>query len=136
MSKILRISLIVILLSVLIGCSSKKTTTTSSTEEGTGLQFIEKETLDKINKGKAPMYGPSQLPASVDLSTKMPPPGNQGSQNSCVGWSIAYGMKSYQEKTARNWDVTSGDEINKQHVFSPAYIYNQINHGQDKGSRF
>lgn len=135
MLKPIRIYLILILF-VLAGCSSKKTTTTSSTEEGSGMQFTEKETLDKINKGKAPFYGSSNLPASVDLSPKMPPPGNQGAQNSCVGWSIAYGMKSYQEKTARNWDVASGESIIKEHVFSPAYIYNQINHGQDKGSKF
>jgi len=125
--------IILLLLSVLIlGCSSKKQTT----QEGSGLKFTSKETLDKINKGKAPFIGSSKLPQSVDLSTKMPPPGNQGAQNSCIGWSIAYGMKSYQEKTARNWELVNGNEIAKQHVFSPAYIYNQINGGQDNGAVF
>lgn len=131
MTKYFRIYSILLIIFILSGCSSKKVTV-----EGSGLQFTDKQTLDKINKGKAPFYGSSQLPASVDLSVKMPPPGNQGAQNSCVGWSIAYGMKSYQEKTARNWDVASGESINKEHVFSPAFIYNQINHGEDKGSHF
>ena len=122
-----------ILLTVLItGCSTKK----KSTTEGTGLKFTDKETLNKINKAKAPFIGSSNIPQLVDLSTKLPPPGNQGAQNSCVGWSIAYGMKSYQEKTARNWELINGNEIDKSHVFSPAYIYNQINGGQDNGAMF
>ncbi len=131
MIKQLRFYLPVLILIFLIGCSKKQG------PEGSGLQFTDTATLHKINNAKSPVYGSSQkLPESIDLSTKMPPPGNQGSQNSCVGWSIAYGMKSYQEKSARNWDVATGGEINKQHVFSPAYIYNQVNHGQDNGSRF
>jgi C1A family cysteine protease len=124
---------ILILLTVLItGCSTKN----KSTKEGTGMKFTDKETLNKINKAKAPFIGSSKIPQSVDLSSKLPPPGNQGAQNSCVGWSIAYGMKSYQEKTARNWELTSGGDINKNHIFSPAYIYNQINGGQDNGAMF
>jgi hypothetical protein len=31
-------------------------------------------------------YAGEALPASVDLSGDMPPPGHQGNQNSCVGW--------------------------------------------------
>ena len=132
-NKINYIRIVLILLTILVlGCSAKKQTD----KEGSGLKFTSKETLDKINKGKAPFIGSSKLPQSVDLSSKMPPPGNQGSQNSCVGWSIAYGMKSYQEKTARNWELVNGNEVAKQHVFSPAYIYNQINGGQDNGAQF
>jgi hypothetical protein len=89
------IFVILILLTVLItGCSTKN----KLTKEGTGMKFTDKETLNKINKAKAPFIGSSKIPQSVDLSSKLPPPGNQGAQNSCVGWSIAYGMKSYQEK--------------------------------------
>jgi hypothetical protein len=126
-------NIVLILLAVLaVGCSTKKQTT----QEGSGLKFTGKDTLDKINKAKPPFIGSSKLPQSIDLSSKMPPPGNQGNQNSCVGWSIAYGMKSYQEKTERNWELTNGKEINKEHVFSPAYIYNQINGGKDEGAQF
>ncbi len=118
-------------LAIFAGCSSQK-----KTEEGTGVQFTDSVTLKKVIKAKPPFIGSSHLPASVDLSKNMPPPGNQGPQNSCVGWSIAYGMKSYQEKQARNWELTDGSSIKQEHVFSPAYIYNQINRGEDKGSRF
>jgi len=132
--KIFRFKIILFILAILFatsGCSKKNTT------EGTGLQFTDKSTLEKVTKAKPPPFiGGSKLPAQVDLSKNMPPPGNQGQQNSCVGWSIAYGMKSYQEKEARNWDLVQGETIDKDHVFSPAFIYNQINHGQDNGSRF
>ncbi|HMV79024.1 MAG TPA: C1 family peptidase [Leptospiraceae bacterium] len=76
------------------------------------------------------------LPASVDLSGKMPPVGSQGTQSSCVAWATAYAMKSYQEKVERDWNydspVTGGSG---EKVFSPAFIYNQINGGYDQGSR-
>lgn len=66
---------------------------------------------------------------SVDLSVYLPSPGNQGNQNSCVGWATAYALKTMQEKQERNWDLSSRNRI-----FSPAFVYNQINGGQDEGS--
>ena len=77
------------------------------------------------------------LPSSVDLSSDMPPIGNQGRQGSCVGWATGYAMKSYHEKVERQWSY--GSHVQAQggegdHIFSPAYIYNQINRGRDTGS--
>jgi len=46
-----------------------------------------------------------------------------------VGWATAYAMKSYHEKVENQWSLNSND-----HLFSPSFIYNQINRGQDKGS--
>ncbi len=71
---------------------------------------------------------PSQ-PLSVDLSPNFPVPGDQGSQSSCVGWATAYALKSYQEKVEMGWPLNVSS-----HLFSPAFIYNQINGGQDTGS--
>lgn len=73
------------------------------------------------------------LPSSVDLSLSgnFPRPGNQGSQNSCVGWAIAYAIRTYQEQVERSWGI--GQAV---HQFSPAFIYNQREGGQataDKG---
>lgn len=59
------------------------------------------------------------LPSSVDLSSNFPPVGNQGVQGSCVGWAVAYALKTYQEQAERNWGVNTS-----QHQFSPAFIYN------------
>ncbi len=71
-------------------------------------------------------------PTSVDLSSQMPPVGNQGSQGSCVAWATSYYYKSWQEKQEHtNWDLA-----NTWYQFSPSFIYNQINGGVDQGSSF
>ena len=70
----------------------------------------------------------SNLPSNIDLSAQFPTPGYQGKQNSCVGWSIAYAVKSYQELLENNWSLNTND-----HLYSPSFIYNQLNNGQDNG---
>ena len=69
------------------------------------------------------------LPSSVDLSGNFPPAGNQGHQNSCVGFATAWALKSYQERIEERWPFSNRT------VFSPAWIYNQINNGFDRGSQ-
>ncbi|HKK99918.1 MAG TPA: C1 family peptidase [Desulfotignum sp.] len=72
---------------------------------------------------------PPSQPLSVDLSSNFPAPGDQGRQGSCVGWATAYALKSYHEKLEMGWSLNTAD-----HLFSPAFVYNQINGGQDQGS--
>ncbi|MCW7491272.1 cysteine protease [Leptospira sp. 2 VSF19] len=76
-----------------------------------------------------------ELPKSVDLSSQMPPVGNQGRQNSCVAWATGYAIKSYLLKNkgqVSEYDPPfAGGKGN--FVFSPAFIYNQQNGGEDKG---
>ena len=64
---------------------------------------------------------PVAVPVAVDLSVDVPLPGDQGSQGSCVGWAVAYALKTYHERIERGWPLT-----NERHVMSPSYIYNQI----------
>ena len=78
-----------------------------------------------------PKAANENLPDYVDLESKMPSPGNQGSQGSCTAWAVAYAAKSYQENQEHSW-VTNGWSTKTE--FSPAYLYNQINGGVDKGS--
>ncbi|HEV2262573.1 MAG TPA: C1 family peptidase [Candidatus Rubrimentiphilum sp.] len=76
---------------------------------------------------------------SADISAQMPPVGNQGSENSCVGWASGYAIQSYLVAQKQKWALGGGtgpNGINTSHVFSPAYIYNQINGGKDNGSIF
>ncbi|EMO52201.1 C1 family peptidase [Leptospira noguchii] len=86
-------------------------------------------------------YGISHrgLASKVDLSSSMPPVGNQGEQGSCVAWSTAYATKSFQEyierKSSKDWSLrTAQGTPNYSKIFSPAFIYNQINGGRDNGS--
>jgi hypothetical protein len=69
------------------------------------------------------------LPRQIDLSDNFPMPGNQGIQGSCVAWATAYALKSYHERLEMNWSLNTNE-----HLFSPAFIYNQINGGRNKGS--
>ena len=67
--------------------------------------------------------------SSIDWSANMPQPGDQGQQGSCVAWSTGYNYKTYQETLQHDWNNSlTHDE------FSPAYIYNQIDGGQDDGA--
>lgn len=74
----------------------------------------------------ADLTGASDLPPAVDLSPDMPEVGHQGNQMSCVAWVTAYALKSFEEKDERKITLN----------FSPSFVYNQINNGEDKGSQF
>lgn len=87
------------------------------------------EKIASMPKAKRIMhYKAVELPSSVDLSSNLPKPGDQGTQGSCTAWATAYAYKSFQEKLDHNWNLNTD-----KHLFSPAYVYNQLNDGVDKG---
>lgn len=100
-----------------------------------GLKLTPQEQLQGIPLASTPFSG-DELPGLFDLSVRMPPAGNQGRQNSCTAWAVAYAYKSYQEKIEENNSYLVGGTINTKAVFSPSFIYNQINNGVDGGSGF
>lgn len=61
-----------------------------------------------------------RAPLRADTSGHLPPVGNQLNQGSCVGWATAYYTKTAQEHKELGWDTTA-----QNHIFSPAYVYNQ-----------
>ncbi|MGE5416235.1 MAG: Ser-Thr-rich GPI-anchored membrane family protein [Acidobacteriota bacterium] len=68
-------------------------------------------------------------PPSIDWSSNMPPVGDQGQQGSCTAWAVGYAQKTFLERKEHNWSTTTTN-----HQFSPAYLYNQINGGNDYGA--
>ena len=90
----------------------------SSSARGLGLRRLDVQAYQSAHIMRA---DPVSLPSSVDLSGDAPIPGNQGRQGSCVGWAVAYVVKTHHERIERGWPLT-----NDRHVMSPAYIYNQI----------
>lgn len=90
----------------------------------TGLEFTSPAVYLSYPLASTPLMG--LLPRSADLSPLMPQPGDQGQQGSCVGWAVAYAMKTYQEGVERKWPL---DHPSAQ--FSPAFIYNQIRISQN-----
>lgn len=83
----------------------------------TGLEFAPTEAYEQFPK--TPKYR-AVLPDRVDLSSRLPSPGDQGNQGSCVAWAVAYAARSYYDGLA------AGQALNPKSAFSPAYIYNQI----------
>lgn len=103
----------------------------------TGSIIIDEQTYGGI-AGNLPQKTIAGLPKSVDLSQYLPPVGKQGNQNSCVAWAIAYGAQTYYAKKSKeNWTYTNtSGQLNLNNLFSPSFVYNQINNGVDKGSDY
>jgi hypothetical protein len=87
---------------------------------------VDPRTIPWIKEAKIEV--PLDLPASVDHSANMPPVRDKGSQGACVAWAFGYYYKTYQEWQEHNWDVADST-----HQFSPAFIYNLANKGEDAG---
>lgn len=66
----------------------------------------------------------------VDLRQWLPPVGEQ-QMNDCTTWAIAYAAKSFLEARDQGWLPDRPER-----VFSPRFLYNQINDGKDEGSSF
>ncbi len=86
------------------------------------------------NKLKASGYNLSQLPSKVDYSDSpyLPPIGEQ-ELNDCVAWSTTYYVRTFQQAKDIGWNIKNGSLPIYYHVFSPSYVYNQINGGSDDG---
>jgi hypothetical protein len=59
------------------------------------------------------------IPTSVDLSYRLPEPGNQGRAQSCTAWAIAYAARSYYTSA-----YESRDTRDLKNVASPAFVFN------------
>ena len=118
---------------------------------GTGLRPPSEQEWNEIAKNSYSIDLVSyqgNLPSSVDESTKswFPPIGNQGSQGSCVAWSIGYYVKTFQEAQEHSWDVSAArwfagspgypTQSYQNKIISPAFIYNLQNGGEDNGLAF
>ncbi len=111
-------------------------TALSAQQRRTGLVMATPEQLRGVPLASLP-YSGEELPPFVDLAPNLPPPGDQGEQNSCVGWTVAYALKSYQENLEERWGLVAGNgQLDPNRIFSPAFVYNQINNGRDGGSLF
>lgn len=92
------------------------------------------------------MDGGPVLAVDQSATPWFPPIGSQGSQGSCVTWSVGYYIKTFQEAKEHGWDLSGASwsgghsghptERYQDKIMSPAFIYNLINHGQDKGSSY
>lgn len=70
-----------------------------------------------------------KLPSSADLTNQFPAVVNQGRNAAAVGYALAYNLKTCQEGFEEERDINKD-----QNIFSPFWIYNQINSGVDRGA--
>ncbi len=127
---------LIVLGGLLPGLLSGQTSPTAQVSEpllGTGLRFVPPEELRGIPLAELP-YAGFELPSTVDLSEHMPPPGHQAQQNSCAAWASAYAVKTYQEKVEQRYHLVDKGQTHWSRIFSPAFVYNQINQGRDGGA--
>ena len=103
----------------------------------TGSIIIDEQVYSGI-AGNLPQMTAGNLPPSVDLTEHLPPVGDQGRQNSCVAWAIAYGAQAYYaKKSDATWTyANNAGQLNYNNLFSPSFVYNQINRGVDQGSSY
>ncbi len=101
-------------------------------EVNTGLIFTDEADYQKIGVAALP-FGAGQAPTRKDLSDYMPPAGDQNPQNACVAFATTYACLSYYNLRRQG---LSSSQSNHNNTLSPAYVYNQINDGQNKGTYF
>ncbi len=70
------------------------------------------------------LAGIPEFPPEKFLLTNLPPVGNQGKQASGTAWAVGYTAASYYFRTLHN---------RKKYLCSPAFLYNQLNRGEDQG---
>lgn len=67
---------------------------------------------------------PSSLPASVDLSSYLPPIGNQGNFGTCVAWATAYNCKTALE--AIKFNLSQSQLQNPAYQLSARYLFTAL----------
>lgn len=70
------------------------------------------------------------LPVEIDLSSRMPPVGNQGHSNSCTAWATGYAARSYYTSTIEHRNIAQAANLP-----SPNFLYHLARTGGcDEGS--
>ncbi len=78
------------------------------------------EDIDPVVRRGLPQIAPyrAYLPVQVDLSRRMPRPGDQGELLSCAAWATAYAARGYYTAT-----IEGRDPGQHRNVPSPSYVY-------------
>jgi len=107
---------------------------------GYGGVFLEEADYKKIKLIQEPQIPNARiqkepkLTATYDFSANMPPVASQGMLGSCTSWAVVYASRSYFNHTLKSFNYKNSDgQRNDATVFSPAYVFNQLNGGQNKG---
>jgi len=90
-------------------------------DQATGALFLPNEKFKSLDKAEPPP-GAAVGERRITMRPRFPQPRAQGiRQSSCVGFAVAYALKSYLDSIQLGWSDFGDD-----HVYSPAFIYNQF----------
>lgn len=93
------------------------------------LQKIPK--FESINIFSIPVLKSESLQPDRYIMT--PTPGSQDNLECCTGYSVGYGMMSILYRSIEGYDNFIGLQNGKDRIFSPNYIWNQLNNGINQG---
>ncbi|MBP6827387.1 MAG: hypothetical protein KA165_12565 [Saprospiraceae bacterium] len=116
-------------LTIFISCSKQIDPPESNDLGKTGLVFATEDQLKQLVLSSPLSLG--NLPDRVDLSSQMPPVGDQKTQSSCTTWATAYAVGSYFKHLREFTNYVYNDNL-----LSPSYVYNQIVQGNCTGTYF
>ena len=120
---------------------------------GTGLRPPNSEEWETIGDGIKMVDG-VDTPDGAGLNSSkfhngtkyFPPIGNQGSEGSCVSWSVGYYTKTFMEAKDQNWNLSGATMTGswpyhptssyQDKIMSPDFLYHQVNDGMDTGSYY
>lgn len=111
---------------------------TDQAKARTGVELTPQEEYEKFT-----LYVPKSFQGgrtldvtNADLTSVMPPVGDQGMQGSCNAFATVHAIGSYLFNLENKISYRNADgSVNTSGILSPAYVYNQINDGKDLGSR-
>src|SRR5437016_5506131 len=83
---------------------------------GTGLKKASERELSALVESVPLKFGAPRLPIKYSLRNKLPPPGDQGTTNSCVAWAVGYGFMTGEVQM----HASSGVSVER---LSPNYLY-------------
>jgi hypothetical protein len=117
---------------------------------GTGLKPPTAEGWEEMRRMRLVVddidFSTEYAPPNHDNSASdwFPPVGDQDGEGSCVSWACGYYTKTFQEALEHRWDLSDcnwvggfrgfPDAAYQNQIFSPDFIYHQVNNGQDHGS--
>ncbi|WKZ66462.1 MAG: C1 family peptidase [Flavobacteriales bacterium] len=82
----------------------------------------------------APRIATASLPPRVDLSHRVPPPGDQGMTNTCAGWAVGYTLCSAIHAELSGDTALRREAPDAARLFSPSFIYARALRGRPCGS--
>jgi hypothetical protein len=125
MQRMLHLCLLGALAAVAVLCGTPSLMAQSAPPDPVGKRYSTgyNRNVDPALLSRAPVEGEFRafLPPSVDLSSHMPPPGDQGDAGTCSGFATVYGARSYYVATLEGRDLSD-----TRNLPSPGYVMSFI----------